>query len=358
MTARGAAGIALLAALAGGLAWLATSGPGGGPGAPPAASGVAAGTPFAGPRSCLPCHAQVVSEWEQSMHAASFTDPQVRAPDQADNFAKQECLPCHAPAPIFSHGIAAGTRTLARVERRADGVDCLACHALPDGGMAATRSGLDAPCAPVYRPELSQHTQCAACHNQHGTHDEWLASPAADRGEDCMSCHMARVPRTDAEAGAPRAGRSHRFLGGRDRDYALAGLLLEHEFDAAGRRLTARLVNRFAGHNLPTDSRNRALDLVVTLYDAQGRALPPGPQEPEQEREPGCETGTARLRFRDPYRSAGKANSQLPAGESATLSLAVPEAAVRARIELHYRLQPFVSDAEAHWSLAQDVSLR
>jgi hypothetical protein len=366
MSARGMAGLALLAALAGALAWLGTSGTGGGTGggtgaatdgAQPVPGGMTRAL-FAGPRSCLPCHAQVVAEWEQSMHAASFTDPQVRAPEQADNFAKLECLPCHAPAPIFEHGIAEGTRTLARVERRADGVDCLACHALPGGGLAATRSGLEAPCGPVYRAELSQHVQCAACHNQHNTHDEWLVSPAAARGEDCMTCHMARVPRTDAEAGAPRAGRSHRFLGGRDKDYALAGLGLEHAFDVATRTLSVRLTNTFAGHNLPTDSRNRALDLVVTLRDARGRPLPPGPQEPSQEREPGAEAGTARLRFRNPYRSAGKPSTQLPAGETATLRVEVPQEAVRARVELLYRLQPFVGDGQSHWSVVEDVDLR
>lgn len=370
MTARGVAGLALLGVLVGALAWLRAASPdapgdGAGPGAGPGVGGAGgaasvgvATADFAGPRTCLPCHAQVVAEWEQSMHAAAFTDPQVRAPGQADNFSKQECLPCHAPAPVFGHGIAEGTRTLARVERRADGVDCLACHALPGGGVAATRAGLDAPCRPVYRAELSQHVQCAACHDQHDTHDEWLVSPAAGRGEDCMSCHMPRLPRAGDEAGAPRAGRSHRFPDGRDREYALAGLELVHAYDAATRALTVRLKNTFAGHNLPTDSRNRALDLVVTLHDARGRALPPGPQQPEQEREPGCEAGTARLRFRNPYRSAGKPNAQLPAGETATLVVPVPEEAARARVELLYKLEPFVGDGDSHWRTAEDVALR
>jgi len=31
---------------------------------------------FAGPSTCLPCHATVVEEWKASMHAQSFTDPQ------------------------------------------------------------------------------------------------------------------------------------------------------------------------------------------------------------------------------------------------------------------------------------------
>jgi len=353
--ARAAIGLGLLAALAGGLLLLQRPGPatatgGAGGGSRLSSSG------FAGPRTCLPCHAQVVAEWEQSMHAASFTDPQVRAPDQSDDFRKQECLPCHVSAPIFEHGIETNSRALARTERRSDGIDCLSCHGLPGGGVAASRGGLKAPCNPVFRPELAQHSQCYACHNQHNTHDEWLASPAAAQGQDCAGCHMPRVTREGGEAGAPRAGFSHRFLGGRDREYALAGLELEPAFDPASRRVTVTLTNTFAGHNLPTDSRNRALDLVLTLYDARGQPLPP--LSPES-REPGSEAGTARLRFRNPYRSSGDPNTQLPAGQSAILEIPnVPPEATRASAALCYKLTPFTPDAEAHWSELREFELR
>ncbi len=314
-------------------------------------------TVLAGPTTCLPCHANVVTEWRDSMHAESFTDPQVRAPDQSDNFRKTECLPCHTPRPLFEHGIEPGARVLARVERRADGVDCLSCHGLPaddGGGVAASRAGLTGACRPTLRTELSTHFSCAACHDQHNTNQEWLVSPAAARGDDCISCHMPRVQRSGAEVGAPRAGRSHRFLGGRDEEFTLQAIDLTHELSADGRTLTARLHNRFAGHNLPTDSRNRALDLVVTLFDAHGRALGP---PPGTERESWEQDGTARRRFRNPYRSSGAPSTQLPAGETASVSVEVPATAVRAVIGLHYKLQPFVRDDSAHWSRRIEVDL-
>jgi len=354
VSTRAAVGLALLALLGTGLLLLQRRTPlASGDGAP----GERLSSPaFAGPRTCLPCHAQVVAEWQQSMHAASFTDPQVRAPDQSDDFRKQECLPCHVSAPIFEHGIEPGSRALARLERRSDGIDCLSCHGLPGGGVAASRGGLSAPCGPVYRPELAQHAQCYACHNQHNTHDEWLASPAAAQGLDCAGCHMPRVTRDGGEAGAPRAGRSHRFQGGRDRDFALAGLRLEHAFDPATRHLTVTLSNAFAGHNLPTDSRNRALDLVLTLSDARGQPLPPARAET---REPGCEAGTARRRFRNPYRSSGDPNTQLPAGESATIEIdPVPADARRATVALLYKLTPFAPDEQAHWTERLEFELR
>ncbi|MGQ0552099.1 MAG: multiheme c-type cytochrome [Planctomycetota bacterium] len=307
---------------------------------------VATAPALGGPQTCLPCHAAVVAEWQDSMHAQAFLDPQVRAPEQSDNFAKQDCLPCHASRSVFEFGIAENSRVMARVERLADGVDCLSCHGLPEG-VAASRAGLTAACRPSFREELGTHQQCYACHNQHGTHDEWLASPAAAQGQDCHSCHMPRTSRSDTEAGAPRAGRSHRFLGGRDRDFALAGLELTQRVEAGEpRRLVVTLANRFAGHNLPTDTRNRAIDLVVRLEDALGADVP----APEgTAREPGCESGYQRLRLRNPYRSSGDPNTQLPAGESTTLLVPLPPAATRATIELLYKLTPILPDEQAHW---------
>ncbi len=349
MSARAVTGLLLLAVVAAAVVLLGRGGRDG------ATRGAPAGTlpilALGGPSTCLPCHAQVVDEWRASMHAVAFTDPQVRAPDQSDNFSKQECLPCHAPASIFVAGIERESRVLARVERRADGVDCLSCHELPDG-VAASRPGLSGACRPIHRAELSSELSCQACHNQHQTHDEWRASPAAAAGQDCLSCHMPDVARTGDEAGAPRTGSSHRFLGGRDREYALSGLTLAAR--EGGRELVATLHNDFAGHNLPTDSRNRALDLVVTIFDARGAAV----EKPAGEvREPGCGTGTARLRFRNPYRASGLPSTQLPAGQGAELRVPLPPGATRATVELFYKLEPWIEDREAHWTERLEVAL-
>ncbi len=352
MSARSVAGLLLLACAAAGVVVLARSSEGVRTPAPPSAPpGGVASVPLAGPATCLPCHTQVVEEWRASMHAAAFTDPQVRAPDQSDNFTKAECIPCHAPAPLFEAGIQPDSRVLARIERRADGVDCLSCHGV-GGGVAASRAGLSAPCAPVPRRELSTDAACQACHNQHQTHDEWRASPAFAAGVDCADCHMPHVARTGVEAGAPRTGASHRFLGGRDREFTLGGLQLGQRVAASELLVTLR--NTFAGHNLPSDSRNRALDLAVTLFDRRGVALPAPVGDP---REPGCEAGTARLRLRNPYRAAGQPSTQLPAGEVVELRVALPRSARRASIELFYKLQPWIPDAEAHWSWRQDLEL-
>lgn len=307
---------------------------------------------FGSPTTCLPCHREVYDEWNASMHAVAFTDPQVRAPGQANNFQKTECLPCHAPAPLFDQGVREGERVVARVERRADGVDCISCHQTPEG-MAASRPGLTGACQPVYREEVSTHFMCAACHDQHLTHQEWLASPAFERGDDCMSCHMERVQRNHPEVGAPRVGRSHRFLGGRDKEFALPGIGLTHSIDDESGMLVVSVTNEFEGHNLITDTRNRALDLVVTLFDGRGR---PVPMAADAEIVDEQTEGTARLRLRNPYRSSGKPSTLLPPGESRRLVVPIGEAR-RATVALHYKLEPFIPDREAHWSHVVDVDL-
>ena len=346
-------GLGLLLAVAAGLLWLPDGAPV--PDAGPATSATSAAPALSSPSDCAECHPQVVAEWRDSMHSRAFTDPQVRQPTQSDNFRKTECLPCHTSAPVFAFGIEQDTRVLARAERRHDGIDCSSCHGLPEGGVASSRAGLNGACRPTYRDALASQALCAPCHNQHQTHDEWRVSPAAAEGQNCRDCHMARVRREAPSAGAPRSGRSHRFLGGRDREFALAGLTLSHEIDHDAATLTVTLSNDFAGHNLPSDSRNRALDLVVTVSDAMG--VTAGAIEGLGDRFPGGENGTARLRFRNPYRSSGQSSTQIPAGEQRQLVVPFSSSARSATIELLYKLEPWISDIEAHWNQTVQVDL-
>ena len=98
---------------------------------------------------CQKCHPAVYEEWKRSMHANAWLDPFVRTKDQADNFKKKDCIPCHAPRPIFERGFREGERVVERASNREDGVDCISCHKLPDGGFASARPGVKGPCNPV-----------------------------------------------------------------------------------------------------------------------------------------------------------------------------------------------------------------
>ncbi|MBU0755152.1 MAG: cytochrome c family protein [Planctomycetes bacterium] len=306
---------------------------------------------------CRECHPEVYAEWESSWHARAWADPFVREKQMADNFKKKDCIPCHAPRPIFERGIVAGQRVVERASYREDGVDCLSCHRLPEGGFAASSQGAQGPCQPVYHPLLTDPALCAPCHNQHKTVDEWEAAPASLKGDDCNGCHMPEAVRTDPKTGRTRPGRDHMFYGGHSPQYLKEAFSFEYQLsgDRDDNKLSARIINDRCGHNLPTDSRHRALDLVITFFKEGGLPYPAA----DADREFGQEPGTHRMRFRNPYRTeTGKIDTQIPAGETRELTVPVPEAAARARIQVIYKLKPFMNDDEGHELVSEEISLR
>ncbi len=286
------------------------------PPAPAPAASLASST------QCLECHPGVAAEWKPSHHAFAFENPEVRKLSQ--DFQNEECLACHAPRPVLA--FAPGERVLSRNSERTLGVDCLACHALPGGGVATAdpHPDVSAPCRPVFTPRMEAVEHCAACHNQHKTVDQWRAAPESLRGRDCLGCHMPETPRAGG-----KTGRSHRFPGGHSLEALQRAVKLEAGRDAAGPWV--RITNAGAAHNFPTDERSRAADLQVRWKTATGWGA------------------WQRLwRMRDPYRDeVDLTNTQLPAGQSWQKTLVPPEGASAGAIRLLYRTNPFQPDAEA-----------
>ena len=179
----------------------------------PVASAAGAGRVFASSQECRECHAEIYEQWERSSHAIAWTDPAVRK--LSNDFANQDCIDCHAPRPVLVTGI--GERVLPRTTRRHEGVDCLACHLLPDGRIAGTVTNDRALCRPVATLDLAKPEFCAGCHHQHKTVDQWRESQWPDRDQDCSSCHMPYP------LGDPNQARDHFFPGGKE-DMAAAVL--------------------------------------------------------------------------------------------------------------------------------------
>ncbi len=278
-------------------------------------------------RTCAECHQGVYAEWESSQHAQSWVNPDVRA--LSNDFANKDCIDCHAPRPILETGI--GNRVLPRSVRRAEGVDCIACHLMPsaDESAPATVAGtLDrpsAPCSPRIERDLSKPEFCAVCHDQHETVKQWRASAWFEKGIDCLDCHM---PYRD---GDPSKGRDHRCLGGHD--LALARTAVELRAVREGAKIVAEVENVGAGHSFPTDERSRAADVFWRPLTELGE-----------------ERGEWRhlYRFRSPYRhEVDIPTTLLPANE--TLRLEIDDAdALRSGVEvaLYYKLSPYWEDPE------------
>jgi hypothetical protein len=289
----------LLAAAGGGVAALAARGRG------------AARVPsrWTSSAQCRECHGREWAQWHGSHHQIAFQNPEVRK--LSDDFRNKECQACHLPRPVFEVGL--GKRTLPRITRPDEGVDCLTCHLAADGGLVGRTAAPDAPCRPRAEPAFASVELCATCHNQHQTTDQFRASPFAHNGGHCNDCHMPD-------------GRGHAWPGAHDPEFLRAAATFEVRRD--GGVLAATVANVGAGHNFPTEERHRAVDVEVRFVQADGSA-----------------GAWQRLfRFRQPYRDEPGENTQLPAGEHKTVTAPVPAGAVRAEARLWYRLNPFATD--------------
>ena len=341
-------GLALLLAATGGfVAWAAFRGapgpaappadPGNGPG--PAATGDPAGPPpggaageggFSHPRQCAACHAAVYEEWSTSMHARAWTDPEVRS--LSDDFKSTECLSCHAPQPI--HLAPLGGRVFERSSRFETGVDCLSCHLLPDGGVAASRDIPSAPCRPRRVAELSSPVACKGCHNQHGLvdeHETLFLHPDPEKGavmkegrtENCIACHLPPVERP-AAGGAAGKGFDHAMRGGHHEEVLRRGMQFRAREEKG--EIVAETVVADVGHRAPADSRHRSFNVWITVTTEGGVKVHDRAEMAE---------------YRMYYRSPPRENTNLRPGETAAARFPLPRG-VRgtARVELVYCMNP------------------
>jgi hypothetical protein len=275
---------------------------------------------FTSSTECQACHETVYAEWQDSWHARSWDDPDVRSLSQ--DFANTDCIDCHAPRPIFSTGI--GKRVLPRSSRRSEGVDCIACHVLPEGGVAGTIDDPTAPCRPTTRRELAREEFCAVCHDQHETVKEWSTSRYAEEGLGCIECHMP------FRNGDPNQGRDHRCLGGHDE--ALVRSAVELRAAREEGRWIVVVENVGAGHSFPTDERSRAADLFWRPLAAAGEA--PGPWRHAH-------------RFRSPYRyEVDVQDTLLLVHEARRIPLEDGAARGAVEVALFYKLTPYYEDPE------------
>lgn len=215
------------------------------------------GKPLAAPwRDCAACHAEIATEWRQSLHSRSWTDPFFQKAYVAEPVAF--CRNCHAPAvnPLKFSANAAN-----------DGISCAVCHVragvvFGSKGRAADGVGH----AVVASRDFGSAGFCGGCHQfgfltnalstqarfetadpQQDTFAEWSQSPHSAAGRDCRSCHM---PQRKSGAGF---GHSHRFLGA-DPVLLAQAVTLTVVAQATQTGTTAQicLKAQWAGHAFPT----------------------------------------------------------------------------------------------------------
>jgi hypothetical protein len=370
----------LVAAAAGGVWWL-TSAPRGDGGTAPGAIGPGAlGPPPTSPRElglrssaeCRRCHEEVFKEWEESHHAMAYVNPEVQKLSR--NFRDRDCLPCHVPRPVFESGL--GNRVLEREVRLEEGVDCFTCHQFKTAMMGAPGrvSGTsNAPCNPMPYAGIRDLALCAPCHDQHKVMQDWLATAFAQPGagrRDCFDCHMPTAERKATADRPAYVGRSHRFPAAHDAEILKKAASLTTSLDGQG-HLLVTVKNDGTGHNVPSDERHRAVDLVVTFRDKAGNAVSArvdryrNPYRDEFDlknplRKPGDErtytvsfgtfgdAGVKAKRVPADFNPDRKVwypeNTQIASGESRAYVITLPKNAWGMTVRLIYKLNPFVED--------------
>ena len=318
------------------------TGQGAGMPAVPGNGAPAGGISFTHPSECRSCHPEAYEEWSSSMHAKAVSDPEVRA--LSDDFRSTECQSCHMPQPIHSSPV--GGRVFERSSRIETGVDCLSCHLLPDGGVAARRDIPGAPCRPRKVETLGLPVTCQGCHDQHRLVENMETlftrpDPAkgailtVGRPETCVDCHMPPSARAALGEVPAREGRSHSFPGGHSVEMLRGGLSLAARIE--GGEVVVETTSTGVGHRVPDDSRHRSLNVWVTVTTEGGIKF--------QDR---TEIAEYRMYYRQDFRE----NTNLRPGETAVSRLYLPSG-IRgtALVELVYCLNPILKEKKESLSV-------
>jgi Cytochrome c554 and c-prime len=258
------------------------------------ARGSAAPT-FTSAEECGRCHREIHRFWRSSMHAQAtenyrFEDAldQVRATGKSH--ADGLCLQCHAPAAVAAQDLT--------LERKVswEGVTCDFCHSVRsvsehptrpfvlDVGKVKTGPLKDAHPVGHQAAFADAHATallCKPCHeykNAFGlsvlsTYTEWQAYRTT-RDESCVSCHMPATQGRVAEGKGVVPRREginlHQMPGGHSPATLNQALSARITLSREGEQViaTVRVVNRGAGHFVPTGSPLRQVLMVVEAVAA------------------------------------------------------------------------------------------
>ena len=308
------------------------------------------------PEVCAQCHPRQYEGWKGSMHSNAFKDPVFQAlwamgEKATGGKIRNHCAGCHSPIGTVTDTIKFnpddglhGSFSAPKIAE--NGVSCDVCHTITGSNIKDTavlehgnssfemdpgnvkRGSLKDAKSPFHETEYSEHHTsskfCGNCHNifhpennfpVERTYDEWKYSIYAQKGIQCMDCHMVPVEtamRVADELKRPHdlknsqiggfAGlggpfrpvvHDHAFVGGnavvteaisgkkgnaaeaikRLQNVASIDLTLSTQKDSL-HKLVVRVNNDRAGHHLPTSlTEVRQIWLEIVVKDDKGTEL-------------------------------------------------------------------------------------
>jgi hypothetical protein len=285
---------------------------------------------FRSSEDCQFCHKSIYAQWKDSMHAHALNSPLMIVQNNLDmkhSLAKtpspdprRMCINCHGPAVA---ALIDGDTLPLRSARADEGIECVACHQLPEpvtpGGGALARvyqdtlirgdhffGRLESPVAnPFHRSGKTKTFEeperlCATCHNVNydtnrdgkvvkgvdlvlqTTFDEYREYQKAGGKATCMSCHMPVVaglrdaadgtviPFTQDYPAPNRQVHDHSFVGV---DYPLDVVAKR---DPQRPKRAALLANAAAFTLDETRADQKNLALKLSIENRTGHSLPTG----------------------------------------------------------------------------------
>src|SRR5262245_12310094 len=273
---------------------------------------------------CKRCHPDIYAEHEQNTHGRAFTDEEVRL--ATARFSHQDCIICHTPRPVFETGV--GMNPIRRHYDLEEGNSCMTCHWRPGYDYARFQGG--AECKGAFAPDVGTVEACASCHRNHGTPFQWERNPNGKAsGRVCIDCHMPQVLRPVAVGQLERLVKSHVFPASRSDSQKRRAYDYRARID--GNTVVVNIRNKGAGHNFPTELKQRSVESLVVVRDASGK-----------------EVARSRMVFRDPYkRPYGlelPVNTQIPGGQTRNHRVPISVASGTVECELFYKLYYPIED--------------
>lgn len=309
---------------------------GAGRSSPPRATNVEHGLAVMRSSFCADCHPEIYAEHAQNTHGRAFTDEEVRL--ATGRFSQADCIICHTPRPIFETGI--GMNPKRRHYGLEEGNSCMTCHWKAGYDYGSFQGGKE--CKAAFDDRVGKVEACASCHRNHGTPFQWeRAVNGKASGRECVDCHMQTVVRPVAVGEPPKKVKSHVFPGSRSESQ----IQKAYSYTAAisGNEVVVTVKNKGAGHNFPTELKQRSVESLIVVRDLEGK-----------------EIGRSRLVFRDPYkRPYGlelPVNTQIPSGETREHRVPLKVAAGSVDCELHFKLYYPIEDH--HPALARRLESR
>jgi hypothetical protein len=211
------------------------------------------------------------------------------------------------------------------------GVNCLTCHWLPSGQVAARRTIAGAPCNPRESKILVSSSSCGVCHVD--AQEDWALSELASQHKECHECHMPR-----AEEHSSRL--SHKFLGGHDEATVRSGARME--CDQEGDDIVVRVCNHATGHSFPGERNHRVLIVQVIERAPDGEVL-----LVQQET----------IKGSAPFRRE-ISSDRIQCGQTVEVRFPVVRHPAVADVTLLYKLYPWCADHESLSVFQQRVELK